>query len=37
LENDLVKLVESLECKKARRELTDHLVAKESNALYGDD
>jgi four helix bundle protein len=35
LENGLLKLVESLEEKKERGEWTDHLMIKESNAIYG--
>jgi len=35
LENGLLKLVESLEQKRERGEWTDHLMIKESNALYG--
>jgi four helix bundle protein len=37
LENGLLKLVESLELKRAKGDWTDHLVIKESNALYGND
>jgi hypothetical protein len=37
LENGLLKLVESLERKKAGGDWTDHLVAKENNAAYGGD
>jgi four helix bundle protein len=37
LENGLLKLVESLERKRERGEWIDHLVVKESNAVYGDD
>ena len=37
LENGLLKLVESLERKRARGDWTDHLSAKESTAAYGDD
>jgi len=32
-----LKLVESLERKRARGEWTDHLAARETNAAYGDD
>jgi len=35
LENGLLKLVESLEQKRERGEWTDHLMVKESNAIYG--
>jgi len=35
LENRLLELVESLEQKRARGEWTDHLMVKESNAIYG--
>ncbi len=35
LENGLLKLVESLEIKRARGDWTDHLMVKESNELYG--
>ena len=35
LENGLLKLVESLEHKRERGEWTDHLIVKESNAVYG--
>ena len=35
LENGLLKLVESLEQKRERGEWIDHLMIKESNALYG--
>ena len=35
LENGLLKLVESLEQKRERGEWIDHLMVKESNALYG--
>jgi four helix bundle protein len=34
LENGLLKLVESLEYKRERKEWTDHLIVKESNAIY---
>ena len=37
LENGLLKLVESLERKRASGEWTDHLLIKESNAVYGGD
>jgi len=37
LENGLLKLVESLERKRDRGDWIDHLVVKESNAVYGDD
>ncbi|CAB1056045.1 four helix bundle protein [Olavius sp. associated proteobacterium Delta 1] len=37
LENGLLKLVESLERKRASGDWTDHLVVKESNAVYGND
>ena len=37
LENGLLKLVESLERKRASGDWIDHLVVKESNAAYGDD
>ena len=37
LENGLLKLVESLERKRARGDWTDHLAARESCAAYGDD
>jgi four helix bundle protein len=37
LENGLLKLVESLERKKASGDWVDHLVVKESNAVYGSD
>jgi four helix bundle protein len=35
LENGLLKLVESLEHKRERGEWIDHLMVKESNAIYG--
>ncbi len=35
LENGLLRLVESLEYKKERGDWTDHLMVKESNAVYG--
>jgi four helix bundle protein len=34
LENGLLRLVESLEQKRERGEWTDHLMVKESNAIY---
>ena len=37
LENGLLKLVESLERKRDRGDWIDHLVVKESNAVYGKD
>ena len=37
LENGLLKLVESLELKRDRGDWIDHLVVKESNAVYGYD
>jgi four helix bundle protein len=37
LENGLLKLVESLERKRDRGDWIDHLVVKESNAVYGND
>jgi hypothetical protein len=37
LENDLLRLVESLEQKKERGEWIDYLMVKESNAVYGED
>jgi four helix bundle protein len=37
LENRLLKLVESLERKRDRGDWIDHLVVKESNAVYGND
>ena len=36
LENGLLKLVESLERKRERGDWVDHLIIKESNAIYGD-
>ena len=35
LENGLLKLVESLEQKRDRKEWIDHLMVKESNVVYG--
>ena len=35
LENGLLKLVEVLETKRERNEWVDHLIVKESNAIYG--
>ncbi len=35
LENGLLKLVESLEQKRERDDWIDHLIVKESNAVYG--
>jgi four helix bundle protein len=35
LENGLLRLVESLEHKRERGEWIDHLMVKESNAVYG--
>ena len=35
LENGLLKLVERLEQKRESGEWTDHLMVKESNAIYG--
>ncbi len=35
LENGLLKLVESLEEKRERGDWIDHLIIKESNAVYG--
>ena len=35
LENGLLKLVESLEQKRERGDWIDHLMVKESNAIYG--
>ncbi len=35
LGNGLLKLVESLEHKRERGEWTDHLMVKETNAIYG--
>ena len=37
LENGLLRLVESLEQKRERGEWTDHLMVKESNAIYGNE
>jgi hypothetical protein len=37
LENGLLKLVEILERKRDRGDWIDHLVVKESNAIYGKD
>ncbi|MEA3223325.1 MAG: four helix bundle protein [Thermodesulfobacteriota bacterium] len=37
LENGLLKLVESLERKRESGEWTDHLMVKESNAIYGNE
>ena len=37
LENGLLKLVESLERKHDQGDRIDHLVVKESNAIYGKD
>ncbi len=37
LENGLLKLVESLERKRDRGDWINHLVVRESNAVYGDD
>ena len=37
LENGLLKLVESLEQKRERGEWIDHLMVKESNAVYGNE
>ena len=37
LENGLLKLIESLERKRAAGDWIDHLVVKESNAVYGSD
>jgi four helix bundle protein len=37
IENGLLKLVESLERKRDRGDWIDHLVVKESNAVYGND
>jgi four helix bundle protein len=36
LENGLLKLVESLEQKREQGDWIDHLIVKESNAVYGD-
>ena len=35
LENELLRLVESLEVKRERKEWTDHLMTKETTAEYG--
>jgi four helix bundle protein len=35
LENELLKLVESLEQKREQGDWIDHLIVKESNAIYG--
>jgi hypothetical protein len=35
LENGLLKLVESLEQKRERGDWVDHLIVRESNAIYG--
>jgi four helix bundle protein len=37
LENGLLKLVESLEQKRERGDWIDHLIVRESNAVYGND
>ena len=37
LENGLLKLVESLERKREQGDWIDHLMVKESNAVYGND
>ena len=37
LENGLLKLVERLEQKRERGEWTDHLMVKESDAIYGNE
>jgi four helix bundle protein len=37
LENGLLKLVESLEGKREQGDWIDHLMVKESNAVYGND
>jgi four helix bundle protein len=37
LENGLLKLVESLEEKREQGDWIDHLMVKESNAVYGND
>ncbi len=37
LENGLLKLVESLEKKRDRGDWIDHLIVKETNAIYGSD
>jgi len=36
LENGLLRVVESLEKKRERGDWIDHLIVKESNAIYGD-
>jgi len=35
LENGLLKLVESLEKKREQGDWIDHLIVKETNAIYG--
>ena len=35
LENGLIKLIESIECKRDKGEWMDHLSVKETNAIYG--
>jgi hypothetical protein len=35
LENELLRLVESLEVKRERKEWTDHLMTKDTTAEYG--
>ena len=37
LENGLLKLVESLEEKREQGDWIDHLIVRESNAIYGSD
>jgi four helix bundle protein len=37
LENGLLKLVESLEQKREQGDWIDHLIVKETNAIYGSD
>ncbi len=37
LENGLLKLVESLERKRDKGDWIDHLIVKESNAVYGNE
>ncbi len=37
LENGLLKLVESLEQKREQGDWIDHLIVRESNAIYGSD
>ena len=37
LDNELLKLVESLEQKKEQGDWIDHLIVRESNAVYGND